>query len=391
MQDKLNEELWNKLLKIRDKKRRKAVLIKVGYFPKEIEHILADLHIHSRAKLKYPRAAQMQFTQAGLEQASSKWLAEYRTLKMKLCLPSIKRVLEVCSGIGGDTIAQSLRWKLLTVEKDPEIVALLKHNLNVYNLLEKVEIIEGDILELLQQKEFMDKLSGIDAIIFDPSRRHDSTHTVKIEEYHPPLSLLSDLLQISPNIVVKIAPGVDFSHIPYNCDIEVVSYKGSVKETMLWFGKFMRSEKRCIIATKLPENISVVKHDTISIPALSDPKQYLYEPDPAFIKGHVINDIASEHKLTLLHEKLAYLTSDLYVDTPILKCYHYIAHCELDFKKINSLLKRYQIGRLDYKSRGVKIDLKTVHKSIEYHGKGQGVLIFTLISNKPSIILCRYC
>ncbi|UYP46857.1 hypothetical protein NEF87_003142 [Candidatus Lokiarchaeum ossiferum] len=391
MQDKLNKELWNKLLKIRDKKRRRAVLVKIGYSPIEIEHILADLHIHSRAKLKYPRAEQMQFTQAGLEQASSKWLAEYRTLKMKQKIPKISQVLEVCSGIGGDTIAQSLRWKLLTVEKDPEIIALLKHNLNVYNLLEKVQIIEGDILELLQQKKFMDKLTNIDAIIFDPSRRHGSDHTVKIEEYLPPLSILSDLEQISPNIVVKIAPGVDFSHIPYTCDIEVVSYKGSVKETMLWFGKFMQSEKQSIIATKLPENISIIKQDSVSVPTLTGPKQYIYEPDPAFIKAHVINDIANEHKLTLLHEKLAYLTNNVFVKTPILKCYQYIAHCDLDFKKINNLLKLHQIGRLDYKSRGVKIDLKTVHKSIEYHGKRQGILIFTLVSQKPSIILCKYC
>ena len=391
MKIKLDEHLWNKLLKIRDIKRRRQVLTKIGYNPDEIAQILADLRIQSRAKLKFPRASQMQFTKEGLKQASSKWLAEYRTLKMKQNLSTIKNVLEIGSGIGGDTIAQGLRWNVITIEKDLPLLQVLKHNLEVYHLLDKIEIIEADILEIIHQTWFREKLAHVDAIIFDPSRKSNSSAASEVEEYEPSLSLIPDLLQISPNVVVKLASAIDISSAKFDCDVEVVSYKGSVKETMLWFGKFKLSDQKNVIATKLPEKISLVKQASVGIPAISLPKKYLFEPDPAFIKAQVLNDIASEYNLTLLNENIAYLTGDTKVITPVMKCYQYISHCDLNFEKINRLLKQYQIGQLDYKSRGVKIDLKTVHKSIEYHGKGQGILIFTLISKKPSIILCKYC
>ncbi len=390
MNIKLDERLSNKLIKIRDIKRRKQVLTKIGYNDSEIKEILEFIHIRTKAILKYPRASQMLFTKEGLEQASSKWLAEYRTLKIKQAFPSVQNVLEICSGIGGDTIALGLRWGVITVEKDPEIIKILSHNLKVYNLFEKVEIIEGDILELIDQNDFKDKLSNIDCIFFDPSRRYNSNHTIKIEEYRPSLSLLAKLLKITPNIVVKVAPAVNFSYIKFDCDIEVVSYKGSVKETMLWFGKFKKSDKPQIIATKLPENISMVKQDNIPIKVSRFPKKYIYEPDPAFIKAHVLNDIALKYNLFFLHEKIAFLTSDKALKTPMLKSYKYIYHCDMNFSKINKILKDYSIGRLDYKSRGVKIDFKTIHKSFEYHGKEQGLIIFTLILNQPHIILCKY-
>ena len=111
----------------------------------------------------------MKFTMQGLAQASSKYLAEYRTWKMRQQLGPIQKSVDVGSGIGGDTIAMALRWKVLSIEKDPMIMDMLKHNVQVYNVEKNVTYIHGDILELVDDKDFQNRLIDINCIFFDPS------------------------------------------------------------------------------------------------------------------------------------------------------------------------------------------------------------------------------
>jgi len=291
------EDIFEKLTQIRDVKKRRAFLKKKGLSKPEIEKVLEEVHIKVKGRKKFPRANLMKFDREGLAQASSKYVAEYRTWKMRQRLGPIHASLDVGSGVGGDTIAMGMRWKVYSVEKNPSTMDMLKHNVNVYNLEKNVDFILGDILKLIDEKKFQEKIKEIDCIFFDPSRRGQGKRTVKIEEYEPPLSLLEKLKFFSENICVKIAPGVDFSYITsYDCDIEAISYKGEVKEVVLWFGKFkIDSNKNSILATKLPERITLIQEPVNYKIPLSEPKNYIYEPDPAFIKSHLISDIAKKY------------------------------------------------------------------------------------------------
>ncbi|MHA2121572.1 MAG: hypothetical protein ACW990_10245 [Promethearchaeota archaeon] len=385
------EILIKKLAQIRDVKKRRILLAKKGLNKSEIEEILEKVHFQVKGKKKFPRASQMKFNMQGLAQASSKYLAEYRTWKMRQQLGPIQKSLDVGSGIGGDTIAMALRWKVISIEKDPVIMEMLRHNIQVYNVEKNVTYILGDILELVDDKEFQKQLIDVNYIFFDPSRRSEGKRTVKIEEYDPPLSLVERLQKFTHNICVKISPGVDISHIHYDCDIEVVSYKGEVKEVMLWFGKFKKSSDRnSILATKLPEKITwIQKSNRYDVP-ISKPKKYVYEPDPAFIKAHLISDLAEEFNLSQLHKKIAYLTADTFISTPILKSFQVFTYCKLDYTLINKTIQELNLGILDFKARGVFIDLKNVYKLIRGKGKKKGLIIFTEVLNEPSAIICKY-
>ncbi|MHA2180132.1 MAG: hypothetical protein ACXAAH_01775 [Promethearchaeota archaeon] len=385
------DSLIKKLSQIRDVKKRRVFLEKKGLRKLEIEKLLEEVHLQVKGREKFPRSAQMTFTREGLAQASSKNVAEYRTWKMRQKLGVIQKSMDVGSGIGGDTIAMALRWKVISVEKDPVIMGMLKHNVTVYNVDENVDFILGDITELIDDKEFQKKLNNINCIFFDPSRRNKGKRTVKIEEYEPPLSLVEKLQDFSPNICVKIAPGVDISHVRHNCDFEVISYKGEVKEVVLWFGEFKVSpDKIHILATKLPEKITWIQKEIRYKVPVSGPKKYLYEPDPAFIKAHLISDIAEKFNLHQLHEKIAYLTSNTYIETPIMKCYLVLTYENLDYDVINRKLTKLNLGKIDFKARGVSINLKTIHNYIRGTGKKKGLVIFTKILNKPHAIICKY-
>jgi len=385
------DHLIGELEKIRDVKKRRLYLEKQDLDEAEIEQLLEKVHLRLKGKLKFPRAPLMRFDREGLAQASSKYLAEYRTWKMRDKLGKITCSLDVCCGIGGDTIAQATRWNVVAVEKDEKILEMARHNVCVYNLDARVEFILGDITALVDTSDFQDIVKDVNCIFFDPGRRSKGRRTVNIDEYVPPLSFVEKLLTISPNICVKISPGTDLQTINYDCDLEVVSYKGEVKEVMLWFGGFKNQpDKREIMATKLPEKISVIRGHTSKNDTLSEPLKFLYEPDPAFIKAHMIEDLAAEFGLHLLNRKIAYLTGNKLVNSPLLKRYRIIRILGVDYEQISIELSQLGIGNVDFKARGINVDLRTIHKKVRGRGKKRGIVVFTKVAGQNQAIICAY-
>ena len=283
------------------------------------------------------------------------------------------------------------RWKVFAVEKDKDTIEMAKHNIKAYNLGKNVDFSQDDVIKLIDDKEFVDKVINVNCIFFDPSRRVNGKRTVKIEEYQPPLLFLEKLRLISPNICIKISPGTDLDRIKYNCDIEVVSYKGEVKEVILWFGDLKEIPNiNKTLVTKLPEKITLVKEENYLDISQSKPKKYLYEPDPAFIKAHMIRDLAKKFGLNLIHIKIAYLTGDEKIETPLLKRYLVKRMLNLDYEEINNILHELNIGRVDFKARGVNIDLHNIHRKIWGKGRNTGLIIFTKVNGKNQAIICSY-
>ncbi len=322
-------------------------------------------------------------------------IAQFRSWKVFIKLGKIKHSIDLCGGIGGDAIAAGLRWKVTVIEKNQPTFEMLVHNVEVYNVQSNVTSILGDIYELLAQSKFQDVIKEADFIFFDPSRRNDDQRTVKIEEYIPPLSLIDQILPLNQNICVKIAPGVDIPHITYECDIEVVSLKGEVKEIMLWFGNLREnSNSQNIIATKLPEKLTLGKnlnkYTESSVELVSNLKKYLYEPDPAAIKAHLINELGIMFGMSTLHPQVAYLTSEKYIGSPWLKCYQVIDSCAVDIPRIKNLLKKHEIHRIDCKARGLTLDLNQIQKELTSKGKNIGLVIFTWVNNQKTAIIAQY-
>ena len=385
------ENLIQEVSEIRDVKRRRALLKRRGLREPELSRVLDAAHFLSKGRLKFPRAAKMRFDRDGLAQASSQPLAEYRTWKMRNQLGKVGKALDVGSGIGGDTIFMAMRWRVVSVDRDPEKMEMLLHNVGVYNVGRNVETVVGDIYDLLDDPGFREKVSDVDVVFFAPSRRSGGRRTVRFEEYEPPLSLVERLLEVSPNLCVEVAPAADLSRMEYDCDIEVISNKGEVKEVVLWFGGLKLSkDRRAVMATKLPERMTRVRNEGTRKVDVTTPKDYLYEPDPAFIKAGLIDDLAHEYGLTLLHPKIAFLTGEAFVDTPLLKPYRVLGVAEMDYDAINDELTRLNLGRIDSKARGVSINHREVRKLVRGRGDKRGLVVFTRVNNRPSAIIAEY-
>ncbi|MAE94971.1 MAG: hypothetical protein CL910_09955 [Deltaproteobacteria bacterium] len=387
----LTDEHLQRISRIRDVSKRRAALEKAGLAEAEIEALLEQAHYLVKGKEKFPRASRMRFSREGLAQASSKWTAEYRTWKIRQRLGQVERVLDACSGIGGDAIALATRWKVLAVERDHETAGLLRHNLAAHGVEGRVEIVEGDLLALLDDPAFVAQASRVDCVFFDPSRRGDGARRIDAADYEPPISLIDRLRELSGNLCVKVSPMLDLDQLPDACDLEVVSHKGAVKETLLWFGALRESpDAVCVQATKLPERVTWTRSATPPTPPLTPPGRHLYEPDGAFAKAGLTGDLAAHFGLSALDRGVAFLTSDELVESPLFKRYRVCETLPLSYKLIGERLCALGIGRPDFKARGVAIDLRTVHKKIKSRGRGKGLVVFTRVAGEARALLCRY-
>jgi hypothetical protein len=346
---------------------------------------LRDLRV--RAHTKFPRAKEMFFTQEGLEQASSKEIAEYRTWKIRQRLGDIDEIVDICSGIGGDTIAFALRWKVLAVEKDAEVIEIAKKNVAVYGKAEQVEFMHADILELIKDDAFRRRLRTTGCIFFDPARRSGDKRVTQGEFYTPPLSLVEELMKLNKNICVKVAPAIDYEALPYDCDIEFVSSRGECKEALLWFGGLKTGSARSIMATKLPEKLTMAREDA-AIPE-AEPSEYLYEPDPAFVRAHLIESIGKAFHLSRIDKGVAYLTGGA-MASPVLKQYKIHAVLPYDISLINEMMKKEGIGRIDIKTRAFPDSPEQIRKKIKLYGRRHALLVFTKVKNVKKAIICSY-
>ncbi len=73
-----------------------------------------------------------------------------------------------------------------------------------------------------------------------------------------------------------------------------------------------------------------------------------------------------------------------------MKPYRVLAVTENIPEQISGALREMGIGMIDFKARGVKVDLKTVHKRIRGRGKGKGLVVFTRLGEKEKAVICRY-
>lgn len=383
------ERLIAEASKIRDINKRRKYLKAQRVSEEDVDGILDDVHYRTKGRDKFPRASKMKFTRDGLAMATGKAVAEYRTWKIRKQLGSVRKALDACAGIGGDTIAMALRWPVVSVEIDPDIFDVFKHNIEVYGLQDKVEVVQGDITKLVSEEGFKSRLGELDIIFFDPSRRGEGGRTVKTEEYIPPLSFTKELLKLCPNLCVKISPGTDLDRIKYDCDIEVISNRGEVKEVVLWFGKLkVDQEKKTVLATKLPEKVTMER--TTPKIEVTQVMKYLFEPDPAYIKARLIDTLAQHYELTQIHPKIAYLTGDEWLRTPLLKTYEVMRVTGTEPAEVNAALEELEIGRVDFKARGMSVDMRKIHEKIRGRGRRRGLVVFTVVGKNNAAIICRY-
>jgi hypothetical protein len=345
----------------------------------EIAGALLEILLIRQKKPKFSRLNQMFFTRNAYEQASGETVATYRAKRLLKTLPQGAKVADLGCSCGSDLIALAEYFTVTGIDLDSTRLEFARANLQVY----------GRTAELQQMNLHNFDPTGYSALFFDPARRTtEGKRIFDVNDYQPPLSILKNWLKVVPEIAVKISPGVDYAQLTgYDCEIEIISEKGEVKEAVLWFGKFRTSRRR---ATLLPEGYTLAFNPVKSDIACGEPLQYLYEPDGAVIRAGLVEGLAFQMGDTRkLDPDIAYLTSNNLIETPFARVWRVLEFQAWNLKKLNKRLQELSVGKITVKKRGSPIDPQMLEKSLKLKGDKNLIVFLTHLEGKPSVILCQ--
>ncbi|MFF0789619.1 methyltransferase domain-containing protein [Streptomyces spiralis] len=335
----------------------------------------ARLRQRAAAKLGAEDARRMFFTPNGVEQSTRASVAAHRAAR--LAELGVTSLADLCCGIGGDAIAIARAGiRVLAVDRDPVTAAAVRANAEALGLSELIEVREADVTDV--------DTSPYDAVFVDPARRGGRGRIFDPEAYSPPLSWAVETALKAPHAALKIAPGVPHEAVPPQAEAEWISDGGDVKEAVLWFG----TEPGLVRATLLPGPHSL-RGRGLANPPVRPLGRYLYEPDGAVIRAHLVAEVAADLDGGLLDETIAYVTADELRPTPYATAYEITDHLPFNAKRLKALLREREVGALTVKKRGSAVEPEELRRKVlpRPHGRNAATVFLTRVAGAPAMLL----
>lgn len=355
---------------------RTAARLRAAGHPAElVAAALTQARLRERARPKFGAdAARMLFTPDGLEQATRATVAAHRAARLAAAGP--RRVADLCCGIGGDALALARAGCTVdAVELDPVTAAVAAANLEELGPTGAGQVRCADATAVDR--------TAFDAVFLDPSRRGAGRRVFDPDAYLPPWSFVAATLV--GTACVKVAPGIGHDRIPAGVEAEWVSDHGEVKEAALWSPALRTADRR---ATLLPGGASLVGSG-LDRAAVGPVGQWLYEPDGAVIRAHLVAEVATEVGGTLMDPRIAYLTGPDRVDTPFATAYEITDVLAFSLKRLRALLRAQDVGIVTVKKRGSAVEPATLRRQLRLSGTRHAVLVLTRVAGAPTVLVCR--
>jgi len=336
---------------------------------------LAQARLRQRAAAKFAAedAERMFFTPNGVEQSTRTSVATYRAERFREL--GVRSVADLCCGIGGDAIALARAgFRVLAVDRDPLTAAVARANADALGLADLIEVREADVTEV--------DTSSYDAVFVDPARRGGRGRIFDPEAYSPPLSWAVEAAVKAPHAALKVAPGIPHEAVPGESEAEWISDSGDVKEAVLWFG----TEPGLVRATLLP-GPRVLRGRGLPDPAVRPVGRYLYEPDGAAIRAHLVAEVAAELDGGLVDETIAYVTADELRVTQYASAYEITDQLPFGVKKLRALLREREVGILTVKKRGSAVEPEELRKKVKPQGPNSATVFLTRVAGAPTMLI----
>ncbi|MEW2519762.1 class I SAM-dependent methyltransferase [Actinacidiphila alni] len=338
---------------------------------------LAQARLRQRAVAKFGAedAYRMYFTPNGVEQSTRASVAAHRAARFKEL--GVRRLADLCGGIGGDAIALARAGiQVLAVDRDAPTCAAARANAAALGLADLIEVRCADVTEV--------DTAGYDAVFVDPARRTGRGRTFDPEAYSPPLSWALTAARTVPVAAVKVAPGIPHEAVPEDAEAEWVADGGDVKEAALWFG----TAPGRVRATLLPSG-AVLTGRGLPDPEVRPVGRFLYEPDGAVIRAHLVAEAAEEIGGGLIDETIAYLTADELRPTPYATAYAIDEVLPFGLKRLKALLREREVGTLTVKKRGSAVEPEEVRRRVKPRGPNAATVFLTRVAGAPAMMLGR--
>jgi hypothetical protein len=340
--------------------------------------VLTLARLRVRAAEKFSRADSMFFTPDALEQSSGERIARWCARRFA----GYATIADLGCGIGGDTLALNAET-VIALDWDAERLRMARANVAAYG--GTASFVQADLTQPLPFK-------GIEAGYFDPARRFNGKRIFSVWDYRPPLDLIEtwDFRALG----VKLSPGVDLDELRRYTDsgagIEFVSVGGELKEALLWRGDLGFQGRWASRLDSDGGGDTLIPLD-LPAPPLSEPRAFLYEPDPAVIRAGLLSEMGQRLDLPVfrLDESIAYLTADTCIRSPWARVWPVWEWMPFNLKRLRATLRARGIGRVTVKKRGSPITPEDLIRQLKLDGSGESaVVVLTRIADQPAAIIC---
>ncbi|WP_232079042.1 class I SAM-dependent methyltransferase [Mycobacterium florentinum] len=228
-------------------------------------------------------------------------------------------------------------------------------------------------------------------VIVDPARRSGGRRRFNPADYQPGLGELIDCYRDGA-LVVKCAPGIDFDQLRrlgFDGEIEVTSYRGSVREACLWSGRLAAPgvRRRASILDR-GEQLTDAEPDDCSVRPAG---QWIVDPDGAVVRAGLVRHYGARHGLWQLDPDIAYLSGDRL--PPDVRGFEVLEQLEFDERRLRQALTARDCGALEILARGVQVDPDALRRRLRPRGGQALSVVITRIgtgaASRATAYVCR--
>ncbi|MBF5031490.1 class I SAM-dependent methyltransferase [Micromonospora sp. ANENR4] len=344
---------------------------------------LTQAELRRRAAGKFgPVAAGMFLTRAGLEQATRRAVADRRAARLRAA--GVTTLADLGCGLGADALAAGRAGiRVYAVEADPLTAAMAAANAEAAGLADLVTVSCGDATAF--------DVRPVDAVFCDPARRRAGTgrRVFDPNAYSPPWDFVTGLAARVPRTVVKVAPGLDHALIPAGAEAEWVSVDGDLVEAALWCGDLAEVPRRATVLRERDDAVSLLTGTGGQEAPVGPVRRFLYDPDPAVVRAHLVAELATDLDATLADPSIAYLYADEARPTPFARCLEITDVLPFSLKRLRALLRERRVGRVEIRKRGSALEPEKLRRDLRLSGEAAADLVLTRVAGGPTVLVCR--
>jgi hypothetical protein len=320
-----------------------------------------------------PGTSDWLFTDEALQQASAAPVALHRAKRL-----SGNVIHDVTCSIGTELAAlRDVAARSVGSDIDPVRLAIARHNLG-----STADLCRADALHPVTR----------DAVVLaDPARRSGGRRRFNPRDYQPALDQLFDVYR-SRDLVVKCSPGIDFDAVTslgFDGEIEVASYRGSVREACLWSrglaGPGVR--RRASILDRGEHITDAEPDDCPSRPT----GRWIIDPDGAVVRAGLVRHYAARYGLWQLDPNIAYLSGDAL--PPGVRGFEVLQQLPFDARRLRQALAALDCGALEILVRGVDVDPDALRRRLALEGNQALTVVITRVgagaAARGTAFVCR--
>ncbi len=333
--------------------------------------------VRQRATTKFADGNRLWFTREALEQASHERVAQARLMH----ITPATHIADICCGCGGDVLTLATVAPTIAIDSDATRIAFAEANIAQRNLPATCIVADATTYTIPET---------VDIVFFDPGRRQQGKRIFDADDYLPPLSLANQWRRSGRRIIIKCAPGIDYTQLPFAQPyaIDCVSLSGDMRETLIVLDASYQWQRQATIITATDVHRLTNLPDTTYVP-ISHPHTYIYEPDNAVIRAGLVTHLAAQLNLQMIDPQIAYLTGDSVIETPFARCWQVIETLSFNERHLRQRLRQLNAGAITVKKRGSPVDTDALAKRLSHTDGVSYVVILTRVSGQHTAVICQ--